>query len=114
MELFLTDGKVKRDTNSLQGFQSDIQFKDVSFGYNEQNLILSNFNFIIKKGKRYLIQGPSGCGKTTTVNLLLRYFDVNRGNIFVDGNKITDFSSTYDCITVEETFLLVEKLFKMK
>lgn len=100
MELFLTNGKVKQVTNSLQGFQSDIHFKDVSFSYNEQNLILSNFNLIIKKGKRYLIQGPSGCGKTTTVNLLLRYFEVNRGDILVDGNKITDFSSTYDCITV--------------
>ena len=41
-----------------------------------------------------------GCGKTTIVNLLLRYYDVNKGNIFVDGNTITDFDNTYDCITV--------------
>ena len=100
MESFLTDETLKQNTNSLKTFQSDIHFKDVSFGYNEQNLILSTFNFTIKKGNRYLIQGQSGCGKTTIVNLLLRYYDVNKGNIFVDGNTITNFDNTYDCITV--------------
>lgn len=100
MEIFLTETKNIQFAKSLQSFQSDICFKDVSFGYDKQNLILSRFNFTIEKGKRYLIQGPSGCGKTTTVNLLLRYYDVNKGNIFVDGNTITDFGSTYDCITV--------------
>lgn len=100
MESFLTDETIKQNTNRLKTFQSDIHFKDVSFGYNEQNLILSKFNFTIKKGNRYLIQGQSGCGKTTIVNLLLRYYDVNKGNIFVDGNTITDFDNTYDCITV--------------
>ena len=100
MEKFLAETKIVQYAKELQGFQSNIHFDDVSFGYNEQTPILSNFSFTIKKGNRYLIQGPSGCGKTTTVNLLLRYFDANKGIISVDGNVITEFSSTYDCITV--------------
>ena len=100
MEKFLAETKIVQYAKELQGFQSNIHFDDVSFGYNEQPPILSNFSFTIKKGNRYLIQGPSGCGKTTTVNLLLRYFDANKGIISVDGNVITEFSSTYDCITV--------------
>ena len=100
MEMFLTMTKDTQNLNALQGFQSKIQFNDVSFGYDEQRLILSNFNLTIEKGKRYLIQGPSGCGKTTTVNLLLRYYDANKGNILVDGHAITEFNNTYDCITV--------------
>ena len=100
MDAFLTEATVNQFEKELQGFQSEIQFQDVSFGYGEQPPVLSNFSFTIKKGMRYLIQGPSGCGKTTTVNLLLRYYDVNKGKILVDGNTITDFSSTYGCITV--------------
>ena len=100
MELFLTETKVTQYTNELQGLQSDIHFNNVSFGYNEQNPILSKFNFTIKKGGRYLIQGPSGCGKTTIINLLLRYYDVDKGEISIDGTTITNFSGTYGCITV--------------
>ena len=100
MKSFLEETKVVECAKELQGFQSNIHFDDVSFGYNEQTPILSKFSFTIKKGNRYLIQGPSGCGKTTTVNLLLRYFDANNGMISVDGKNITAFSSTYDCITV--------------
>lgn len=112
MENFLEETKVVEYTKELQGFQSNIHFDDVSFGYNEQTPILSKFSFTIKKGNRYLIQGPSGCGKSTTVNLLLRYFDVNKGIISVDGNAITDFSSTYNCITVvrQETNLFHDTL----
>ncbi len=100
MKDFLAESTLSGCESELSGFQSDIQFSDVSFGYDEKLPILDGFNFTIKKGGRYLIQGPSGCGKTTTVNLLLRYYDINKGTILVDGDAITDFSSTYGCITV--------------
>ena len=100
MEYFLTEFTETTCEKELQGFQSDIQFQDVSFGYDEQSFLLSDFNFTIKKGKRYLIQGPSGCGKTTAINLLLRYYDVKDGMILVDGTAITEFRSTYGCITL--------------
>lgn len=100
MEEFLKENSTTHHPNELQGFQTDICFKDVSFGYNDISPILSNLNFTIKKGKRYLIQGPSGCGKTTAINLLLRYYDVKKGQILIDDNIITDFSDTYACITV--------------
>lgn len=86
--------------NSLQELNSNIKFKHISFSYDDQNPILQNFNLTIQKGKRYLLKGPSGCGKTTVVNLLLRYYDVNKGELLIDGEAIEDFDSTYDCVTV--------------
>ena len=70
--------------------------------HNKNNEItaIEDVSLKVKDGEFIAIVGPSGCGKTTTVNLLLRYFDANKGIISVDGNAITDFSSTYDCITV--------------
>lgn len=100
METFLTESTGMKRKKELSVFHSNIQFQNISFGYAEKLPILDDFNFTIHKGGRYLIQGPSGCGKTTTVNLLLRYYDVTKGAILVDGDPITDFSSTYGCMTV--------------
>ncbi|MBR5713572.1 MAG: ABC transporter ATP-binding protein, partial [Clostridia bacterium] len=77
-----------------------ICYRNVSFAYNGTKPILDGFNFSADVGKRYLIKGPSGCGKTTAVNLLLRYYDVTKGSIEIDGAPITDYESTYDCVTV--------------
>lgn len=85
---------------SLQKLQSEIRFCDVTFSYDGQNPVLTNFNFNLQKGRRYLLKGPSGCGKTTVVNLLLRYYDVDCGKLTVDGVPIDNYESTYDCVTV--------------
>jgi ABC-type multidrug transport system fused ATPase/permease subunit len=55
---------------------------------------------VIEKGKRYLLQGPSGYGKTTLINLLLRYFDPDTGQILIDGDSITNYDDTYGLMTV--------------
>lgn len=100
MEEFITKPVKITADKALREFKNKICFQDVSFAYSGQPAILHDFNFSIQKGKRYLFQGPSGCGKTTTINLLLRYFDVNRGCITIDGIPIADIKSTYGCMTV--------------
>ena len=68
--------------------------------YPDKKPVLTNFDFEAQKGGRYLIKGPSGCGKTTAINLLLRYYDVTDGSIEIDEVPLSEYCSTYDCMTV--------------
>ena len=61
---------------------------------------MRNFTFRAEKGKKYLIKGPSGCGKTTSINLLLRYYDITEGEIRLDGVSIAAYDTTYSALTV--------------
>ncbi len=69
----------------------DIEFRDVSFGYADGNLILKDINFIVKKGQTVAIVGESGGGKTTLVDLLSRYHDTTAGDILIGGRSIKDW-----------------------
>ena len=100
MDLFLKDTMPMQDVDGEHSFEDKIQFQDVCFAYASKPPVLNGFNFTIEKGTRYLLQGPSGCGKTTAVNLLLRYYDVCEGAIYIDGTNIDAFDSTYGFITV--------------
>ena len=100
MEQFVAEGKAKTNGKSLTTLTDSINYRNVTFGYIEEEPILRDFCFTAKKNKRYLIKGPSGCGKTTAVNLLLRYYDISDGNIEIDGVPLSDYSNTYDCMTV--------------
>lgn len=100
MEEFLHAPDGRHSVMELKEFSNEISFRNVGFGYPNSPAILRNFDLTIKRGERCLFQGPSGCGKTTTVNLLLRYFDVNSGCITIDGLPIQAVGSTYGCITV--------------
>ncbi len=73
----------------LQKVRGRVQFKDISFSYTEDKLI-EDLNLDIKEGQSIAIVGPTGAGKTTLVNLLMRFYDVNRGSIFIDGKDIKD------------------------
>lgn len=70
----------------------EVSFEHVGFGYNENELIIKDFNFNVKPGQRVAIVGPTGAGKTTIVKLLLRFYELNRGRITVDGHDIKDYS----------------------
>ena len=76
------------DTANIEG---NIVFKDVSFGYNKNKIIINDFNAKVKKGQKIAIVGPTGAGKTTMVKLLMRFYDVNSGTIKIDGHNIKDF-----------------------
>ena len=67
------------------------RFDHVHFGYNENKIIINDFNAKIKEGQKIAIVGPTGAGKTTIVKLLMRFYDVNSGSILVDGHNIKDF-----------------------
>ena len=100
IEEFIAAGRTKENEKALAALEHSICYRDVSFSYSDECPILQHFDFDAKKGKKYLIQGPSGCGKTTAVNLLLHYYDVNDGVIEIDGIPISEYDSTYNCITV--------------
>ena len=100
MERFIAQGCAADAGTPLTGLRRGIRYRDVSFTYPGEPPILRHFSFEAQKGKRYLIQGPSGCGKTTAVNLLLRYYDVSGGGIEIDGRPLSEYGSTYGCITV--------------
>lgn len=72
--------------------KGDVSFKDVSFGYNEDKIIINDFTANIKAGQRVAIVGPTGAGKTTIVKLLMRFYDINKGSIMIDGHDIRDFN----------------------
>lgn len=69
----------------------EIEFKNVSFGYEETSLLFKNFNLHIKPGQRVAIVGENGAGKTTLTKLLLRLYDVNTGEVLVNGKNIKDY-----------------------
>ncbi len=68
----------------------NITFDNVNFSYNESQTLITNFNLEINKGEKVAIVGPTGCGKTTLINLLLRYYDPNSGNIYIDNINTLD------------------------
>ncbi|MBN3490511.1 ABC transporter ATP-binding protein [Acholeplasma equirhinis] len=72
-----------------------IEFKDVNFGYNPNELILKNVNFTAKPGQTVAIVGETGAGKTTLVNLLMRYYEINSGLITLDDVPIDQYQRAY-------------------
>jgi ATP-binding cassette subfamily B protein len=73
-------------------FHGDINFENVSFGYNPEKIIIKNFSAKVKAGQKVAIVGPTGAGKTTMVKLLMRFYDINSGKIEIDGNNIYDYT----------------------
>ncbi len=69
----------------------DVVFDHVRFGYNPEQVIIKDFCANVKAGQKIAIVGPTGAGKTTMVKLLLRYYDVNSGNILLDGHNIKEY-----------------------
>ena len=79
---------VEIDTSKIKG---NVEFKHVNFGYDEDKTIINDFSANIKEGQKIAIVGPTGAGKTTMVKLLMRFYDVNSGEINIDGHNIKDF-----------------------
>nr|WP_199162265.1 ABC transporter ATP-binding protein [Elizabethkingia sp. ASV34] len=92
MDILDADVKVDEIENPIpvSKLKDRIEFKNVGFYYNKENLILKNFNLSIPKGSTVALVGQSGSGKTTIANLLARFYDVTEGAITVDGNNIKD------------------------
>ncbi len=77
------------DSNKIKG---KVEFKNVCFGYDENKVIIPNFSCLVQPGMKVAIVGPTGAGKTTLVNLLMRFYETNSGDILIDDVSIKDMS----------------------
>lgn len=80
-----------KDAVNIENIKGNIKFDHVAFGYNENKTIIKDFSANIKAGTKVAIVGPTGAGKTTLVKLLMRFYDVNKGAILIDGHNIKDY-----------------------
>ena len=76
----------------IEGLEGRVDFNNVHFGYNPNKTIINDFTAHVKPGQKVAIVGPTGAGKTTMVKLLMRFYDVNSGEILIDGHNIKDFN----------------------
>ncbi len=92
---FLEEEEEARETvapaSPLQ-VSGEVEFKNVNFGYSGDQIIIKDFSAKVSKGQKIAIVGPTGAGKTTIVKLLMRFYDVNGGGIFLDDKNIKDFT----------------------
>lgn len=84
--------KDKENAIDLKECNGNIEIKDVSFSYNPDVKLIENFNLSVKKGEKIAIVGPTGCGKTTLINLLMRFYNIDSGEIFISGHNINDIT----------------------
>lgn len=75
-----------------ENLNSEVEFKHVKFGYTSEKIIINDFSAKIRPGQKIAIVGPTGAGKTTMVKLLMRFYDVNEGQILIDGHDIKAFN----------------------
>ncbi len=93
----------------LEDIQGSVRIEDVDFSYVADKPLIQGLNLQVRPGQRVAIVGPTGCGKTTIINLLMRFYDVNRGAIYIDGTDIRQVSrenlrSQYGMV-LQETWL---------
>ncbi len=80
----------KENAVTIERADGNMVFENVNFSYRENQKLIENFNLKVKKGQRIAIVGPTGCGKTTMINLIMRFYDVNSGEIRLDSVPIKD------------------------
>ena len=95
-----------KDCSKIKG---NIEFKHVQFGYDENKIIIKDFNAKVKSGQKIAIVGPTGAGKTTIVKLLMRFYELNGGEILLDGVNIKDYKrkeyETVFAMVLQDTWL---------
>jgi ATP-binding cassette subfamily B protein len=80
------------DKESLAECSGNLSFENVNFSYNPQVSLIQNFSLNVRPGERVAIVGPTGCGKSTIINLLLRFYDIDSGEINISGKNICDIT----------------------
>lgn len=94
---FLSEKELSDESHknvAMPTIKGDVEFKNVCFGYNEDRIIIHDFSAKIKAGQKIAIVGPTGAGKTTLVNLLMRFYELNSGQILIDGVPIDTLTRT--------------------
>lgn len=84
---FLNEDELEEEhvTEKLEKAKGEVEFKNVRFGYDPEKIIIKDFSVKVNPGEKIAIVGPTGAGKTTIVNLLMRFYEINDGQILVDG-----------------------------
>ncbi len=86
------DIKDKEDAITLEQVKGEVEFKDVTFAYEEDVNILEHFDLHVRQGETIALVGPTGAGKTTIINMLTRFYDVREGSVTIDGVDVRDAS----------------------
>lgn len=102
-EVEMSDQKdIKKKLNKSQ-VKGEIEFKNVKFGYDPGRTIIKDFSVSVKPGQKIAIVGPTGAGKTTMVNLLMKFYEINNGEILIDGVSTKDLTRE----NIHELFIMV-------
>ncbi len=91
-ELLDQEEEVETGRSELTQVEGNIHIEHVDFSYVKEKPLIQDFDLDVKSGSRIAIVGPTGCGKTTFINLLMRFYDVDRGRIYIDGTDIYTLS----------------------
>ena len=110
---FLEEEEMSKETTkevlNKETAKGNIEFKNIEFGYNDDKTIIKNFSAKAKAGNKIAIVGPTGAGKTTIVNLLMKFYDIKKGDIIIDGKSIHDLTreNVHDLFTMvlQDTWL---------
>ena len=99
----MTDESHVSKTLKRSNAKGEIEFKNVKFGYNPTKTIIKDFSVKVKPGQKIAIVGPTGAGKTTMVNLLMKFYEINNGDIIIDGVSTKDLTRE----NIHELFIMV-------
>lgn len=103
---FLEEEEMPKETTkevlNKETAKGNIEFENIEFGYNDDKTIIKNFSAKAKAGNKIAIVGPTGAGKTTIVNLLMKFYDIKKGDIIIDGKSIHDLTreNVHDLFTM--------------
>ena len=90
---FLDAEEIEETGNAVpENVRGDVEFRNVRFGYDPEQIVIKDFSSDVKAGQKIAIVGPTGAGKTTIVKLLMRFYDLNGGQIFLDGMDVTEYT----------------------
>ncbi|MGM9923547.1 MAG: ABC transporter ATP-binding protein [Bacillus sp. (in: firmicutes)] len=109
---FLDEAELEDESHKtavLENVKGDVEFRHVKFGYNEDKMVINDFSVHAAAGQKVAIVGPTGAGKSTMVNLLMRFYEVNGGEILIDGVPIHTLTreNVHDlfCMVLQDTWL---------
>ncbi len=110
-----TESTIKNNgTKSTKSLNGDIEFKNVFFAYNNEDWVLKNISFKVEKGENLAIVGATGAGKSSIINLLGRYYEINRGDILIDKTNIDELElkelRKYISIVLQDVFLFSDSI----
>ena len=108
-EILKLDIEKDIEMEEVEDFRGNISFKDVSFAYKDDNYVLNNLNIEIKENQTVAFVGRTGSGKSTIMNLIVKFYDVSKGTLEINGKNINEYSREYlrekTAIVLQDSFL---------